>query len=118
MSKQNFSGTSCSDTLWIPSLAEIGYDKKYENCENEGPAYKLFESGENGRKAGLLRRTFDGEPINWWTRSMLEKEKAPTTGKYAGEYMVKLGYVDSNGESIYSASGASSAYGLVPCFYV
>ncbi len=118
VSKQNFSGTSCTDKLWIPSMAELGVNVDYENGKNEGPAYKLFEDAASRGDSSVLLRTSDGEKAtSWWTRSMKSKSKVPL--KNSNDYQVKIGFVSSSGE-IYDdfANAGHEMYGVVPCFYV
>lgn len=115
VSKQNFTGTATNDKLWIPSLAELGLDDDYENSEKEGPVYKLFGEASESEAGSLLRRTFEGKSIGWWTRSLQGKEKVPK--KSSSDYMVKIGYV-SDGKVYSDLTGKSNIHGVVPCFYV
>ena len=90
-----------ADTIWIPSMREVGYGETNTNkatSENAGVAYSnRFASNSNGDRT--MRKSVDNAANEWWTR----------TGFNSVNFMA----IGPSGSYSTYGSSASTAYGVV-----
>ena len=96
--KTSNSTKTVSDTLWIPSWREAGFDTSNASCENSGPIYSGLFTGTTSR---IKCNTTTISAASWWLRS--------ASSSNAANFM----YVSTSGGSTSNGGGSTTANGVV-----